>query len=306
MSNTAQDPGIGQKYAEVSTRVINKDGTFNVKREGVDGGLKSLYQLLVDLNFFKFSVTIVALYVLINVVFAFGFYSNGVEYLSGRTTQGVWDEFLKCFFFSFQTFTTVGYGAISPMGSAANILSAAVALAGSMYFALVTGLIYGRFSKPKARLIFSENLLIAPYKNGKALMFRLANRRKNVLMQMKAEVLLVMKDGVGKDSKRTFFNLNLEINRIQFMPLSWTVVHPIDKESPIANFSIEEMKKRGAEVLILVSGFDDTFNQDVHSRYSYTASEFIDDAKFKPAFDVNVAGAVEIDIQDIHKFEKVQ
>ncbi|MGB0425245.1 MAG: K+ channel, inward rectifier, partial [Flavobacteriales bacterium] len=200
---------------------------------------------------------------------------------------------------------TVGYGAIAPIGSTANIISAAVALAGSMYFALVTGLIYGRFSKPKAKLIFSENLLIAPYKDGEALMFRLANRRKNVLMQMKAEVLLVMKDGKGKTAKRTFFNLDLEIDRIQFMPLSWTVVHPIDENSPILNCNLEEMKKRGAEVLILVSGFDDTFNQDVHSRYSYTANEFVEKAKFQPAFDVSGNGAVQMDINEIHKFHKV-
>lgn len=304
MSNATQDPGFGQKYAEVSTRVINKDGSFNVKREGIDGGLKGLFQLLVDMSLLKFMLVIVVLYILINLLFATSFFLNGVDYLSGRMTAGPADEFLKCFFFSFQTFTTVGYGAISPIGSAANIISALDALTGSMYFALVTGLIYGRFSKPKAKLIFSDRLLIAPYKEGKALMFRLASRRKNILMQMKAEVLLVMKDGEGKTAKRNFFNLNLEIDRIQFMPLSWTIVHPIDEDSPLANCSIEELKKRGAEVLILVSGFDDTFHQEVHSRYSYTASEFVEEAKFSPAFKVSSSGQVTIDINDIHNFQK--
>lgn len=305
MSKNAQDPGFGQKYADATRRIINKDGSFNVIREGTVLGYKNLYDNLINMRVSYFLLWIAAIYFSANLFFGMLFMINGVENLTGRETFGIWDAFMKCSFFSIQTFTTVGYGAISPQGNGANLLSALVALTGSVYFALVTGLIYGRFSKPVSKLIFSKKAIIAPFNDGKALMFRLANRRPNVLMNMHAEVLLIMQEKDGEVQRRTFYNLDLQLERIQFLPLSWTVVHPITEDSPLHNVSFEEMKRRGAEVLILISGFDDTFNHEVHARFSYVTSEMEYGARFEPAFNINQSGEVKMDIQDIHKFEKI-
>ncbi|MEO0405592.1 MAG: ion channel, partial [Bacteroidota bacterium] len=306
MQKETQDPGFGQKYAQGVKRIINKDGSFNVIKRGADSGLKNLFQQLINMNIVRFILWVCAIYFIANIVFGVMFVMNGVEHLTGRTTDGVLDAFFKSFFFSIQTFTTVGYGAISPTGVGANLISSLSALAGSMFFALVTGLIYGRFSKPRSKLVFSHEAIVAPYKEGEALMFRLANRRSNVLMMMNAEVLVVMRDGLASQMKRSFYRLELEFKTIQFMPLSWTVVHPIDESSPLYGKSREELIACGMEVLILISGFDEVFNQEVHARYSYTAEEMTFGAKFDPAFHVMKNGEVKMDINEIHNYQKIK
>ncbi|NQX90721.1 MAG: transporter [Flavobacteriales bacterium] len=305
MQKQTQDPGFGQKYAQSVKRIINKDGTFNVIKRGTDSGLKNLFQQLINMNIFRFIFWVCAIYFIANIVFGFLFVINGPDNLSGRHTVGFVDGFFKSFFFSIQTFTTVGYGAISPIGVGANLIASLAALAGSMYFALVTGLIYGRFSRPKSKLVFSHDAIVAPYNEGEALMFRLANRRPDVLMMMNAEVMVVMRDGEKGKMTRNFYRLDLEYKTIHFMPLSWTVVHPIIESSPLYGKTKEELIECGMEVLILISGFDEVFSQDVHARFSYTAKEITFNAKFDPAYHVSDSGEVKMDINKIHDYQKL-
>lgn len=245
------------------------------------------------------------LYFISNGIFALFYFLNGVEHLSGGIADHPLDAFFKCFYFSVQTFTTVGYGAIAPEGFGSNAIASVEALAGSMYFALVTGVLYGRFSRPKSKLIFSEKAIIAPYGDQHALMFRIANRRSNVLMKMKAEVIFMIKDDIGDKSKRSYYNLTLELNQVQFLPLSWTIVHPINEDSPLYGLNHHQLLEQRAEVMILIFGFDDTFNQDVHARFSYTADEFEFDAKFKPAFELRNNGEAYMNINKIHDYDKL-
>lgn len=305
MRQQAQDPGFGSKDGNSTRRIINKDGSFNVVREGIDSGIRDLYQGLITISNFRFVVNVTLVYFLLNALFALLYWLNGVEYLSGDVAIDVWDAFFKCFYFSVQTFTTVGYGAVAPLGFGANSIASIEALAGSMYFALVTGVLYGRFSRPKSKLIFSDKALIAPYGDQQALMFRLANRRSNVLMKMKAEVIFMIKDDKNDPSRRSYYNLPLELDQVQFLPLSWTVVHPIDEDSPLFGLNHEALMRQRAEVMILIFGFDDTFNQDVHARYSYTADEFEFDAKFKPAFELRDNGEAYMNIHRIHDYHKL-
>lgn len=305
MKNQAQDPGFGSKSGRGAKRIINKDGSFNVKREGIDGGLKDIYQKLISINNWWFVGYVTLLYFATNAVFAAIYYFNGVENLSGGEQATHLDAFFKCFYFSIQTFTTVGYGAVAPLGFGANAIASIEALAGSMYFALVTGVLYGRFSRPKSKLIFSEKAIIAPYRGKEALMFRLANRRSNVLMKMKAEVIFMIKENKADPNQRSYYTLPLERNEVQILALSWTVVHPLDEESPLFGLSKNQLIQQQAEVLILISGFDDTFNQDVHARFSYTAEEFEFDAKFKPSFEVLDNGEARMNIENIHQYDKI-
>lgn len=306
MRQQAQDPGFGSKHGNTSKRIINKDGSFNVVREGIDSGIRDLYQGLITISNLRFVLHVTLLYFLLNALFALFYLFNGVENLSGGVAVEGWDAFFKSFYFSVQTFTTVGYGAVAPLGFGANSIASIEALAGSMYFALVTGVLYGRFSRPKSKLIFSEKAIIAPYGDQKAFMFRLANRRSNVLMKMKAEVIFMIKEDKNDPNRRSYYNLPLELNHVQFLPLSWTIVHPIDESSPLNGLNHQQLMRQRAEVMILIFGFDDTFNQDVHARYSYTADEFEFDAKFKPAFELKENGEAYMNIHKIHDYDKLK
>ena len=183
-----------------------------------------------------------------------------------------------------------------------NTIASVEALAGLLAFALMSGVLYGRFSKPKSKLVYSKNAIIAPFGEEKALMFRLANKRTNVLMQMKAQVILMMHDDMQAPHKRNFYNLELQVSKVNFLPLTWTVVHPITSDSPFFNKSRADLIAAEAEVLILISGFDDTFNQTVHSRYSYTCDEVVPNAKFNPAFSSDSEGEIVLDLEKINDY----
>lgn len=296
------DPGFGEKVESRARRVINRDGTFNVIQRGVVRGFGNFYQHLLGISSGKFFLMILLGYLLISLFFALIYWLIGVEYMSNVLGETPIRQFLDCFFFSTQTFTTVGYGAIAPRGLLTSMVASFEAFLGLIFFALGTGLMYARFSKPQAMLAYSENAIIAPFQEGKALMFRLANKRTNVLMQMEAKLILVMQTEVG-GKERKFYELPVQIDHVLFLALSWTLVHKIDEESPLWGLTEEELRKRDAEVLILISGYDDTFNQVVHSRYSYKSEEFVWNVRFKKAFHLDEKGETILDLEKIGEYE---
>jgi inward rectifier potassium channel len=174
-----------------------------------------------------------------------------------------------------------------------------------MVFAIATGLLYGRFSRPSARILFSGHALIAPYQDGTSLQFRVTNARSNVLMDLEARVLLMTVDNVNGQLKRDYFDLALERRKIYFFPLTWTVVHPIDSASPLYGKKPEDLARTAAEVLILIQGFDDTFSQVVHARYSYRHDEIAWGAKFLPAFHIDPDGDLVVDLNRIDELKTV-
>lgn len=296
------DPGFGQKYAHNTKRIINKDGTFNITRKGIR---KQWFQQLVEMSSAQFVLLTSIVYILINVAFALIYVLVGVENLAFYSTKFELHPFLKAFFFSMQTFTTVGFGSIWPEDSLSNLVSGIEAMTGWMFFALATGLVYRRFSRPTARILFSNNALIAPYRGGKAIMFRLVNRRPNVLMEMHARVMLAVDMDEGEEVNRRYFNLALETNSIHFFPLSWTVVHPLTENSPVYGFTQKDFQNKNVEILILVKGFDETFSQDVHIRFSYTYDELVWNAKFVRNFKSLDNGQIELDIDGVHNYKLV-
>jgi inward rectifier potassium channel len=298
------DPGFGEKIGKGAKRIINPDGSFNVVRRSAGKGAHGVYQTLLELSNTHFIITVLVSFVVINLFFAILYYWVGTEHLIGVRGETPLEHFLDCFYFSSQTFTTVGYGAIAPRGVLASTIASLEAFTGLLTFALATGLLYARFSKPRALLVYSKNAIISPYQEGKALMFRLANSRNNVLMEMDAQVILMM--GQQDDiNSRKYYRLKLEVSYIQFVPLSWTLVHKIDEESPLFGLKAEDLYNGQAEVLILIKAFDDTFNQTIHSRYSYVAEEFVWDVKFKKAFSLGADGNVELNLQDLHVYNAV-
>ncbi|MBR9918127.1 K+ channel, inward rectifier [bacterium] len=296
------DPGLGRAYRHNTQRVINKDGTFNIRRTGIR---KQPYQSMLRMSATRFFTMMVLWYLAVNIAFSLVYLLIGVEHLEISSSQININPFLKALFFSMQTFTTVGFGSIFPTDPLSNFVSGMEAMAGWIFFALATGLVYGRFSRPSARILFSNNALISPYQDGKALMFRIVNRRPNILMEMDAKVMLTMDVDLGKEVVRRYYNLKLETSSIHFFPLSWTLVHPLDESSPFHGLSKEELAKRNAEVLILIKGFDDTFSQHVHVRFSYVVDEIVWNARFIRNFYADEEGLINLDIDRVHEYEKL-
>lgn len=298
----AFDPGLGQRYEGRVDRVINKDGSFNVRRIGMR---KHLYQTLINVNKYRFYSFMVLFYLGINALFALIYLAIGIEKLGGVNEAIHSNDFFTALFFSMQTFTTVGYGSFYPVDYWANWVAGLEAMTGWIFFAVSTGLVYGRFAKPSARILFSNNALIAPYNEGRSLMFRLVNRRPNVLLDMEARVMLVANDLSGESVNRKYYNLRLEISNIHFFPLSWTVVHAMDDKSPLYGITKEELEKVNAEILILIKGFDETFGQHVHVRFSYRWDEIVWGAKFIRNFHTDEDGGVVVDVDGVHSYELV-
>jgi len=302
-----QDLGLGSKVSNQTQRMINRDGSFNVERRGLPF-LQSLsiYHTLIRTTWLKFNLLLIVSFLALNGFFAILYLAIGFAHLTGATGASVLDRLSEAFFFSTQTFTTVGYGKISPEGFYANTLATFESMAGWLYFAMAAGLFYGRFSRPDARIIFSKNAIIAPYRGGTAFEFRIANERDNQLIEVEAQVLLSRRERLDGKSMRRFYPLTLERTQVTFFPLTWTVVHPIDESSPLFGITQESLKECDAEFLILLKAFDDTFSQTVHARSSYKHHEVIVGASFSTIYGMDPHGKTTVELHKIHDIEPAE
>jgi inward rectifier potassium channel len=174
-------------------------------------------------------------------------------------------------------------------------------------FALATGLFYGRFSRPRAFLQFSHNSIIAPYKGGIALMFRMAPYKNNILSEAEVKVNLAMQLEENGKMVNRFFNLDLEISNINSLALSWTVVHAINEKSPLFNFNYTDIVNAKTEALVFVKAFDEVFSNTVVQRFSYIASEIVWGAKFRMMYHADQKhGTTILDLDKINAYEKVE
>jgi inward rectifier potassium channel len=308
-SSSNFDPGLTQRYTGPLQRTINSDGDFNVSRRGVTWHDSHPYLFLISTSWRSFIGIVVCMFIVTNVLFAFAYVLLGPDHIHGAETEDrrdrARDEFVNEFFFSTHTLTTVGYGNMYPVGPAANTLAALESLTGLMGFAVVTGLVFGRFSRPSARLGFSRNLLVTPYGDGMSLQFRIVNRRSNNLLDLRARVLLMTVQGKEGQLQRKFDNLALERDEVLFMPLTWTVVHPITTASPLHELTAEDLSRLKVEFLVLIKAFDDTFGQTVNTRFSYTSDEIVWGGKFTPVFEVDQNGELQLDINRISEYQEL-
>jgi inward rectifier potassium channel len=295
------DPGLTTQFSGELRRTINADGSFNVHRKGLRLRDSNMYLTLIDTTWPRFLAAVLLIFLAVNMAFAGAYLIIGVDHLRGLEPE--MGNFLNAFFFSVHTLTTVGYGNVFPSGTLTNAVAALEAATGLMVFALATGLLYGRFSRPSARILFSRSALMAPYQDGTSLQFRITNARSNVLMDLEARVLLMNVTRSDGQLKRAFIELPLEREHVYFFPLTWTVVHPIDASSPLNGKTADDLKAMEAELLILIKGFDDTFSQVVHSQYSYRHDEILWGAKFLPAFHVDNKGDLVLDINKVHELK---
>jgi len=306
--NPEDDLGFGPQPVMKNQPLINKDGTPNVKRKGLSFfNTSDNYHKLITMSWRKFILLVLGTYLVLNIFFAFIYLTVGNDSLYGVNDDSGLTRFWEAFFFSAQTITTVGYGHIYPRGMASNSIAAFESMMGLLSFAMATGLLYGRFSRPSAKILYSKNMLVAPYlENQRALMFRLANERRNILVDLNLEVIFSYNENVNGKPQRRFFPLELERKSVSVLTLNWTVVHPIDENSPLKDMTIDDLKNSEAGFSILLKSFDDAFSQTVHSRTAYQYEEIVWGAKFKPAFERANDGRIVLDLSKISKYEQVE
>jgi inward rectifier potassium channel len=200
----------------------------------------------------------------------------------------------------------VGYGGLHPRGILTNSLAGFEAFLGLMTFALATGTLYGRFSKPEARIRYSANALIAPFNGGKAFMFMMCNNMNSNLAEVTAKVNFswVEKDDKNNDIRR-FEVLKLEYEKVSMLALNWTIVHAIDETSPLYNMTEKEYSDKDVEFFVFITAYDDTFAQTVHSRNSYISREIVHHAKFRRPFFVNSEGFTVLDVKNLGEYDLV-
>jgi inward rectifier potassium channel len=260
---------------------------------------------MLTIGWVQFYAIIVAGYLGVNILFAAAYYLCGPDALLIATPNLQPNRFVECFFFSIQTFTTIGYGRVSPIGTPANVLVGVEALTGLLGFAFATGLSFARFSRPAAKIIFSKQAIIAPYRGIKAFEFRIINARSSQLIEVDAKVIMSRLEGDGSRKIRRFYELPLERRHVSFFPLNWTIVHPIDSSSPLAGFTHQSLVDTEAEFLVLVTGIEETFAQQVHTRSSYKAHEVIIGASFVDMYVTTPDGALGVDIDRLHAIQRV-
>ena len=301
-----KDLGFGTEVARgTRRRLLNRDGSFNVVLEGLNPlSSLGLYQWLLTISWPRFLGFITGSYIAINAVFAFAYLLCGPDALQSTTGSFANEPFYRAFFFSVDTFATIGYGNIIPVGVVPNTLVTIEALVNIVGVALATGLMFARFSRPSARIIYSRNAIVAPYRDKTALEFRIANARTSQLIDVRVQAILTKIEHVNGSTIRKFYELELERNRVVFFPLSWTVVHPITPESPMWGLKHADLMEADAELLVLLIGTDENLSQIVHSRSSYEAGEIVWGAKFVNMFmRSETEGIIGMNLNRIHDIE---
>ncbi len=304
-SKSNNDTGFGTNPSSYGGRFINKDGSYNVRKDGISILDRfSIYHTMLEMPRWKFFLAIVVFFVSINIAFTLIYVVLGTQDFQGMVATTEWGKIKELYFFSTETFTTVGYGRVNPVADGANIVASFEAMLGFLSFALATGLIYGRFSRPRSHLIFSRHAVIAPYKDITALMFRMVPYKDGHTMT-DVDIKLNCGFQVEENGAPTFkfFNLPLERNRVDSLMMNWTVVHPIDESSPLKSFTAEDMRNADMEIYVLVRGFDDVYNNTVLDRTSYTFDEILFNAKFLPMYHESEDGKTTIlEIDKIHEY----
>ncbi|MBL0171113.1 MAG: hypothetical protein IPP90_10330 [Gemmatimonadaceae bacterium] len=303
------DLGLGRVVSNTrGRRLLNPDGSFNVVREGLPWSQAgSVYHDALTTTWPKFLAWTAVVYLGINLFFAVCFLVLGPDVLSGAGVAALGGRFWQAFFFSVQTFATIGYGSIIANGVAGNMVVTIEALIGLLAQALITGLLFARFARPTMSLQFSSMALVAPYNTGRALMFRVANKRRNELIEMEAQVSFsILEEGIAGLGRR-YHQLSLERRTVNFFPLAWTLVHPITPESPLWNLTERALEEREVEVMVLMQGTDDTFATRVSTRRSYRSEDIVWGAKFASVFNQTRAdGRVAMDLMKLDLFEPAE
>lgn len=305
MARKTKDPGFGYKSKENAKNIIDDNGSSSVRHINRKRNVNDLYSYFIDISWLHFFLLIILSYTLLNVIFGLIYVSIGIEQIT-KPIGTFWQDFLNGFFFSAQTLTTVGYGGIAPKGITANFIAAFEAMIGLLSFSFITGMLYGRFSKPKSNIKFSENLILRKFKGKNALMFRLMNSRKTVMIEPEITVTLsITEKDENLEFKRNFYQLELERSKIMYLPTIWTIVHEINEHSPLVKYPKDEIKNLEASLYILINYHEESFSQKVYQIHSYDFDDLIIDVKYISASSFDTEGYTILDHEKLSDVTKL-
>ena len=279
-------------------RVVDPRGRVTVVRSGVPTRrLGDLYHSLLEAGWPRLLAAFAVYYVLANALFALAYLAGGDDIANAHP-----GSFADAFFFSVQTMATIGYGAFAPTTLYANVLVALEAFLGVVSFALATGLFFAKFSRPTARILFSRVAVVAPRDGTLSLMLRMANERANQVAEAQVHLALARTETTLEGERvRRFYDLALVRTHTPIFILTWTVIHPITESSPLFGVSRESLRASEGEIIVSVTGVDETFSQAIHARYSYVADEIVWDARFADIMSQLPDGRRHVDYARFHE-----
>jgi len=285
-----------------SKRFLRRDGSLNIDSSSYQRALfRDLYHALLSMRWSRLLSLVGVAYFGINLLFGAAYFLAGNGALDGIGNTDSWRRFVDCFFFSVQTLATIGYGKISPVSLLAHGLVSVEALAGLLGLAMVTGIVFSRFSRPTARVVFSDKALISSLGGQPSLTFRIANSRLNQIVEARIRVVLARNETTSEGlTFRELYDLKLERDMSPLFSMTWTVVHPIDSESPLKGITSELLAQSETELLVTLTGIDETFLQSVYSRFSYAVEDLVWNAQFSDMISQTSEGRVHIDIKAIN------
>lgn len=303
-ARTNNDTGFGNNSTIHGDRFVLPDGTFNIRRKGKrPWEWFSLYHTMLNIPAWQFILVVLTFFFSINLLFTLVYLAIGFHEFTGYIPTDNWGRTKELFYFSLETYTTVGYGRVNPTGDFASLVAGVEAMSGFLSFAWATGMLYGRFVRPRANLRFSKTAVIAPFKNITGLMFRFVTlKEKHTLTNVHVKVNLAMKAPEAEGGQYQFYTLVLERSHVDNLPMNFTVVHPIDEQSPLYGMQPADFAAADVELFVLVNAFDDVYSATVQQRTSYVYEELQHGVKFVPMYQESADGSttiLEMDLLDV-------
>jgi inward rectifier potassium channel len=301
-SQNQEDMGLGDKVVQENrTRFINKDGSFNVHSKGMfERGSFSPYHAILSTSWPRFFLGVLGYYLFVNLAFTFLYMLCGRSAFPLLESFNIAGRFGQLFYYSVQIISTLGSSPLHPATTASQIVLALESMIGLFGFALGASLMFARFSNPSTKILFSEKAVISPYNKETGFMVRIINGRSNELINVEATLTLAMQDENGK---RQFKLLSLERNKVLIFPLNWTIVHPINTESPLHKLTEQDLAERDAEFVLAITGTDQDISRVVYSRTSYIYDEVLVGAKFASIIERDSMGTVIVDPSRVSEIE---
>jgi inward rectifier potassium channel len=255
------------------TRLLTREGELNVHKDRFKSQV--VYNHIIMASWQRLLLYAFVAYILINVLFSLQYYfSGGIKCLKNiNDYPGMVSELLEIFFFSTQTFTTVGYGHVYPDCFATNIIASLESFTGLIFFAVVTGLFYTKFTQPRVKIKLSPVAVFDNFKDGYALKFMLANEYENKIVDVEVTLDLIKLQFIDGRYKKSFYQLYLFRKRIPFLAVPWTVVHEINEDSPLHGLTKEEFESSQIEFFVQIKFFDENHHKLVFKEFSYFGKE---------------------------------
>jgi inward rectifier potassium channel len=292
-SKPKPEPKRPGKSSGISRRFGGRQVTlFGVRKYD----FSDLYHLILTLSWPQFFTVVLLFYLAVNSLFALAFLASPDSIMNARP-----GSFADAFFFSIETLATVGYGYMNPHTAYGHTVAAIEILVGIMTFAVVTGLVFSRFSRPTARVIFSRNVVIDSFNGQATLMVRAANWRKNQILEASANLSFIRDETTSEGQQfRRFYDLPLVRSRSPAFAMTWTIMHTIDADSPLHGMTPEALRHCAANLAVTITGLDETIAQTVHARREYKASEILVGHRFVDLLSTGPDGDAQVDLRKIH------